>query len=511
MTSEEAKAEVANLLCHRFVELHMATRRRELIVMVRDPQILMEIEQATLCRSHGNQKTYLPTAGSFALINDEVLADRAKRSTVRTIQALQDLFNAHERDEPYITSDLDEQDRAAFGDLEADNVQLGLYLAADFGALGGYKRSDNGSEIESFTIAEHILSKEHPEQMWDDRMESARNQAKGILFRGIEPDPTFEFESSGPPAIAGTKEWYFQESARTNQKTPRCPFAQPDLCPRYFDSLSYSGKLGATEMDLNDSKRLKAKWRNSPPFALLKEQLPSVQGADGTWSTVTNFCPEVTYDLRGVFASMLGSYVDEIDRDHAHARLSRQGAPSNDPSWSWGYITALHYTSCPTFSVLAGAGSIGQGSQQGLLDALLSIPGVDIKYVTQQVERMSSSVLKDPALAIGTAKEMVETCCKTILGSLGVDDGGAPKLQALVRLTLNTLNDRGPQSNEAAEANKNILMALSTLVLGNSRASQPAWNRSWQRGGKWRDWREASQICSRGSVDSLRLPGGDAC
>jgi hypothetical protein len=277
---------------------------------------------------------------------------------------------------------------------------------------------------------------------------------------------TFESEHSGPTAIAGTKEWYFQESARTRQKTPRCPFAQPDICPRYFDSLTLSGKLGATEMDANDFKRLNAKWRNSPPFAVLKEQLPSVQGADGTWSTLTNFCPEVSYDLCGVFASMLGRYVDEIDRDHAHARLSRTDAPSNDPSWSWGFIAPLHYASCPTFSVLAGDGSNRQGPQQGLLDALLSIPGVDIKYVTQQVARMSSSVLPDPALAVGTAKEIVETCCKTILGSLSVDDGGAPKLSALVRLTLKTLNDRGPQSKEVLEANKNISMALSTLVSG---------------------------------------------
>ena len=466
MTPQETKAEVANMLCQRYVDLHEVTRRREIIVRVRNPQILMEMEQATLCRSQDNQRAFLPTAGSFALIADKELADRARKSTVRTIQTLQSLFEAQERDEPYSPSDLLEYAGKTSVELDPDGVRLGLYLAVDFGAIGASKRTEDGIDIEMFTIPEHILSIQNPEQIWDDRMEGARNQAKGILFPQIEAVFPFSMEDPGPPAIAGTKDWYFQESVRTHQQTPRCPFATPDLCPRYFDSLSFSGMLGATEMNPNDTKRLEAKWRNSPPFAVLSEQLPSVQGGGGSWSMLTNFCPEITYDLQSVFASMLGHYVDEIDRDNAHRRLSRQGAPNDDPAWLWGFISPLHYTSCPTFSVLAGSGSNGQGAQLGLLDALLSIPGVDSKYVTKQVERMTASLLKDPALAIGTAKEIVETCCKTILGDLNVDDGGAPKLPGLVRLTVKSLVDRLPQSNGDSEANKTIAMALQTLVTG---------------------------------------------
>ena len=37
----------------------------------------------------------------------------------------------------------------------------------------------------------------------------------------------------------------------------------------------------------------------------------------------------------------------------------------------------------------------------------------------EQIGRLGSSVEADPSLAIGTAKELIETCCKTILAELG--------------------------------------------------------------------------------------------
>jgi hypothetical protein len=39
--------------------------------------------------------------------------------------------------------------------------------------------------------------------------------------------------------------------------------------------------------------------------------------------------------------------------------------------------------------------------------------------VHNQIARINASIETDPSLAIGTAKEMVETTCKTILADLG--------------------------------------------------------------------------------------------
>ena len=65
-------------------------------------------------------------------------------------------------------------------------------------------------------------------------------------------------------------------------------------------------------------------------------------------------------------------------------------------------------------------------------DALLS---TDPTYIAQQITRMEAAVLNDPALAIGTAKELVETCCKTILKERGISHGANADVPELVKLT----------------------------------------------------------------------------
>ena len=45
---------------------------------------------------------------------------------------------------------------------------------------------------------------------------------------------------------------------------------------------------------------------------------------------------------------------------------------------------------------------------------------LDAGWMAKEIERLEHAVELDPALAIGTAKELVETCCKTILTKRGV-------------------------------------------------------------------------------------------
>jgi hypothetical protein len=55
--------------------------------------------------------------------------------------------------------------------------------------------------------------------------------------------------------------------------------------------------------------------------------------------------------------------------------------------------------------------------------------------VAQQITRMDAAVLNDPGLAIGTAKELVATCCKTILTERSVGFSKNADLPELVKLT----------------------------------------------------------------------------
>lgn len=58
---------------------------------------------------------------------------------------------------------------------------------------------------------------------------------------------------------------------------------------------------------------------------------------------------------------------------------------------------------------------------------------LDAGWMQKEIERLERAVESDPALAIGTAKELVETCCKTILTKLGVEFGKGADISDLTK------------------------------------------------------------------------------
>lgn len=69
-------------------------------------------------------------------------------------------------------------------------------------------------------------------------------------------------------------------------------------------------------------------------------------------------------------------------------------------------------------------------------------------HITAQIGRMNASVHTDPPLAIGTAKEFVETICKGILAARGVEHGNEdlPRLIRSTRAAL-AIEDEDPNSS----------------------------------------------------------------
>jgi hypothetical protein len=93
----------------------------------------------------------------------------------------------------------------------------------------------------------------------------------------------------------------------------------------------------------------------------------------------------------------------------------------------------------------------------------------DTSYVAQQITRMEAAVEADPALAIGTAKELVETCCKTILTERKVPFTKSTDLPDLVKLTAKTLALTPadiPEKAAAAESIRRLLSNLGTITMG---------------------------------------------
>lgn len=94
---------------------------------------------------------------------------------------------------------------------------------------------------------------------------------------------------------------------------------------------------------------------------------------------------------------------------------------------------------------------------------------LNAEYVSQQITLMESSIDKSPHIAIGLAKELIETCCKSILDELTV---GYEKGWDLIKLMKETTKhmkltpDDISDEIKAATSIKQILGSLSAVVHG---------------------------------------------
>lgn len=95
---------------------------------------------------------------------------------------------------------------------------------------------------------------------------------------------------------------------------------------------------------------------------------------------------------------------------------------------------------------------------------------IDDEYIAQMVTRMEAAVETAPDLAIGTAKEFVETICKTILDARGETYDKHDDVPRLVRLAAKALQltpDDIADTAKAAKTIKVMLSNLATLVQGS--------------------------------------------
>ncbi len=95
----------------------------------------------------------------------------------------------------------------------------------------------------------------------------------------------------------------------------------------------------------------------------------------------------------------------------------------------------------------------------------------DAKHLREQIRRIETAIESDPSLAIGTAKELIETCCKTILSERGLPVSGSPEISTLTKDTLKALKLVPEGINEAARGADVIKRLLSNLgTIGNGLA-----------------------------------------
>ncbi|MCO6435535.1 MAG: abortive infection family protein [Phycisphaerae bacterium] len=117
--------------------------------------------------------------------------------------------------------------------------------------------------------------------------------------------------------------------------------------------------------------------------------------------------------------------------------------------------------------VFAPCETIANPLTLGAAKAIAQVMSAD--YLSLQITRMQTSIHGDPELAIGTAKELIETCCKTILRERSKPFEDTWEVPKLVRATLEVLNlvpDNFPKEKEASDSIRKTLGNLAQLAQG---------------------------------------------
>lgn len=99
-----------------------------------------------------------------------------------------------------------------------------------------------------------------------------------------------------------------------------------------------------------------------------------------------------------------------------------------------------------------------------LVDARALAESLDLPHLRQQLARVDSAVATDPDLAIGGAKEIVETVCKTILRERNVGFGPREEVQPLARKAFSALRQLPEDVPEAAKGAEVIRIMLQHLA-----------------------------------------------
>lgn len=161
------------------------------------------------------------------------------------------------------------------------------------------------------------------------------------------------------PSETPNRDWYARVS-QSRASAARCPFATVGTCPRYYQSLSLLGEAGSTKIPETEDQRLLKHWESSDLWPRTAEQATSVSGAPENPSIFSNFCPEVSFERFGYFATSLTRYADELDSGYAHERLAKESFPAGHPLWSWSSCVAQHFTDCPIYAVLFHRATVPQ-------------------------------------------------------------------------------------------------------------------------------------------------------
>lgn len=112
------------------------------------------------------------------------------------------------------------------------------------------------------------------------------------------------------------------------------------------------------------------------------------------------------------------------------------------------------------------------GASQAVQRAKTVADALGAGWMAKEIERLENAVDRDPALAIGTAKEIVESCCKTILTKRGVTVAKTDDLGDLTKKLTRELQLVPEGISDEAKGAENIRLILRNLTQLTSNLAQ---------------------------------------
>lgn len=110
------------------------------------------------------------------------------------------------------------------------------------------------------------------------------------------------------------------------------------------------------------------------------------------------------------------------------------------------------------------AKAVSELGGRSVLRAKSVADALDAAWMQKEIERLENAVERDPALAIGTAKELIESCCKTVLTKRGVGYASGADLPTLTKLVAKELGLVPEGITDAARGAETIKLILRNLT-----------------------------------------------
>lgn len=317
----------------------------------------------------------------------------------------------------------------------------------------GYDNWNGGTEL--WTVYFEVPPKDYARL--GGRREQLEGQITARLKAVLEPDSTDWYCASIIPARNVPRHWRAESSS-----LPR------DVRKNIFDGMRLEGAAWQGELDdleflsrLYDLKQLPS---HDSRFKDAAGDIWQHTVNNDDWDADWVFADDRFELLSGAaepFLRFLCEVVHPVvrpDRD-AVVRLVSHFNDQLRPA-GWELIEEERIGGRPRFTY----GRVSHQAGRAVSRARTVADALDAGWMAKEIERLERAVDTDPALAIGTAKELVESCSKTILTKLGVAYARSADLGDLTKLLVKSLKLVPEEVPDAAKGAENIRLILRNLT-----------------------------------------------